>query len=319
MKNLSVEISLDNPCSEDWSQMDPVEHGRFCASCRKTVVDMTSWTASDLVSYFNANPTGTCGRFNQHQLNRRFNDEPLRRKSSPGYRKAVALVLSFFALQSAMAQQRRETSTEQATPANLQPEDVRISGTVTDGDSVPLPDVLIEFNGKSLRSNSAGDFEILVAAAELRAGIIVFSYDGLPNEVRNYNPAMRSTRYDVQLRKPSGNWGYSGAPVVTFFLADDGKSNFVTVNADVLDAETRAMLGNVAAMMAASPHSRVALQANSGKNPRPGIRRALMIRNYISEVMNIDAGRFLIPKPKRTTSQAERNRVYFRSWDNEMQ
>ncbi|ANE52910.1 T9SS type A sorting domain-containing protein [Flavisolibacter tropicus] len=63
-------LSIPTPCHENWDQMTPVEKGRFCASCQKTVIDFTNMTDQQLAAYFKK-PTGSvCGRFVKDQLER---------------------------------------------------------------------------------------------------------------------------------------------------------------------------------------------------------------------------------------------------------
>lgn len=58
-----------NACSEDWQQMTPVEQGRHCAHCNRTVLDFTTRTQVDLEAAFQTSSDGrVCGRFRQSQL-----------------------------------------------------------------------------------------------------------------------------------------------------------------------------------------------------------------------------------------------------------
>jgi len=62
-------ISIPEPCSEQWQQMTPVDGGRHCESCCKTVVDFTAMADVEIISYF-AVKSNVCGRFDEPQLNR---------------------------------------------------------------------------------------------------------------------------------------------------------------------------------------------------------------------------------------------------------
>jgi hypothetical protein len=40
-------LPIANPCHEDWDAMHPVERGRFCDSCDKSVFDLSSMTEAE--------------------------------------------------------------------------------------------------------------------------------------------------------------------------------------------------------------------------------------------------------------------------------
>ncbi len=67
----SIHLNIPEPCHEHWDQMTPVEKGRFCGSCQKQVVDFTTMSDTQLVTFFRKPSTGSvCGRFMQDQLDR---------------------------------------------------------------------------------------------------------------------------------------------------------------------------------------------------------------------------------------------------------
>jgi hypothetical protein len=72
-----IQISIPNPCSEDWSKMTPQEQGRFCNHCQKCVVDFTGWTDAQVYNYIAQHKNqNICGRFQTTQLNRTINIPP---------------------------------------------------------------------------------------------------------------------------------------------------------------------------------------------------------------------------------------------------
>ncbi|MBS1689697.1 MAG: hypothetical protein JSS96_13295, partial [Bacteroidetes bacterium] len=91
-KPKTIQITLPKPCHEDWNNMTPVERGRFCTHCQKTVVDFTNWRDADLFNFFIKDGGNTCGRFTNLQLDRNLT-APV---AQPGfiYRIAIALGLS---------------------------------------------------------------------------------------------------------------------------------------------------------------------------------------------------------------------------------
>lgn len=81
MKHHPIQISIPQPCSEDWNEMTPQEQGRFCDSCQKCVVDFTGYSDKELLFYFNTYSTkNLCGRFSHTQLNRKIFIPPTKKK-----------------------------------------------------------------------------------------------------------------------------------------------------------------------------------------------------------------------------------------------
>lgn len=72
MKNSRVQLRLDKPCTQQWSEMTPSEQGRFCDSCQKNVVDFTEMTDNEILKFISDNQAGFCGQFRGSQLNRPF-------------------------------------------------------------------------------------------------------------------------------------------------------------------------------------------------------------------------------------------------------
>ncbi|MBI3140193.1 MAG: carboxypeptidase-like regulatory domain-containing protein [Sphingobacteriales bacterium] len=65
------QLTIPEPCHENWDKMSPAAQGRFCGSCQKQVVDFTSMSDRELVQFFKKPSTGSvCGRFMNEQLER---------------------------------------------------------------------------------------------------------------------------------------------------------------------------------------------------------------------------------------------------------
>ena len=60
-------ISVPQPCSQSWQQMETRENGRHCAHCAKTVIDFTKMTNAEILDYL-AGTSNICGRFNEFQV-----------------------------------------------------------------------------------------------------------------------------------------------------------------------------------------------------------------------------------------------------------
>lgn len=59
------------PCHENWDEMTPTEKGRFCAACQKQVIDFTTFSDTEIVTFLQKNPLA-CGRFYKKQLNKNY-------------------------------------------------------------------------------------------------------------------------------------------------------------------------------------------------------------------------------------------------------
>jgi TonB family protein len=66
IKNLSV----PDPCGQDWDQMPLKAEGRHCSSCQKTVIDFTVMSDQQILDYLSGNRgKKMCGTFKNSQLN----------------------------------------------------------------------------------------------------------------------------------------------------------------------------------------------------------------------------------------------------------
>jgi hypothetical protein len=68
-KKVPMKVSVPKPCSKKWGNMTPIEKGRYCQSCQKTVVDFSTKTDFEISQFLN-DSHDTCGRFSAQQLNR---------------------------------------------------------------------------------------------------------------------------------------------------------------------------------------------------------------------------------------------------------
>lgn len=69
MSNRTFKITINNPCSNDWNDMDPVSVGRFCHSCQKNVVDFSGKNDSEIKDYIQKHQNEElCGRFLKSQV-----------------------------------------------------------------------------------------------------------------------------------------------------------------------------------------------------------------------------------------------------------
>ncbi len=82
-------ITVATPCHQPWEEMTPVDAGRHCRECCKTVIDFTGFTDAELFAYFSKPQDKVCGRFLSTQLSRQLHIPP--QPHSRLYRLTVAL------------------------------------------------------------------------------------------------------------------------------------------------------------------------------------------------------------------------------------
>lgn len=310
-------VSVPEPCSQDWNEMKPVEKGRFCTHCQKTVIDFSGVTDKEVFEYFTAATTVPCGRFRRSQLD--TNLRPQKRKQRPWkffYCHAAAL-LAFFTLKSAAVfAQGKEPVTVQ--PAVRKPvsdsaaQSVRISGTVKGEDGIAIENAGISFDNKSV-AKSGGDgsfvFETTIESAS-KPSFLSISYPGLRTVVRSYHPAMRSTSYNVILEKPHFDNGYTtGAPVTYKSFAPQTFEQPVEMHGDF-----RKRLADMAATFRNNPNLNVLIIAygttSKERRAAKGLTRA--VKMYFVEKEGIGEDRFFakikpMQKGKERTFDIEPN------------
>lgn len=66
-----IQLSIAEPCPENWDAMTPDSKGKFCGSCQKQVVDFSDMSDRQVAEFFKKpSPGSVCGRFMIDQLDR---------------------------------------------------------------------------------------------------------------------------------------------------------------------------------------------------------------------------------------------------------
>ncbi len=83
MKPADFIVRIPEPCHEDWNQMQPDAKGKFCSSCRKSVVDFSNKTDAEIKTILiEHKDQKVCGHFKKTQIDRPLNF-PLDPKNLP--------------------------------------------------------------------------------------------------------------------------------------------------------------------------------------------------------------------------------------------
>ncbi|MFC4818232.1 carboxypeptidase-like regulatory domain-containing protein [Flavobacterium sp. GCM10023249] len=181
-----LQLTIPEPCHENWAQMTPNEKGRFCSACQKNVYDFTNLTDREIIGAYKKNQN-LCGRFLTTQLDR---DLVL-----PKERKSIWLASLFFGMVAlfgtkATAQEKpktEQTDTKNINTANVPTENVNqseekiITGIVSDA-SGPIPgaNVVVQGTTRGVQSNFDGTYSIRVKEGEK----LVYSFMGMKDTVK---------------------------------------------------------------------------------------------------------------------------------------
>jgi len=66
-----LQLSIPEPCHENWQHMTPTDQGRFCNACAKEVIDFSMMTDTEVLNYFTSlTHDKVCGRALPSQLER---------------------------------------------------------------------------------------------------------------------------------------------------------------------------------------------------------------------------------------------------------
>jgi len=221
-------INIQEPCHEDWNKMSTVQQGRFCGSCQKKVVDFTSKTDEEIISFFSNYNGSACGRFTDDQLDRPIQQLEIKPASS-FLKYAAGLLLPAFLFATKSKAQVTDTLPKQVCStvssnemmvlgkvAMQAVDPVRQAGKITGrvveaGTKEPLAGVSVILKGTKIGvvTNSEGRFELVVSTKQ---PVLVYSYVGYETTEIKYTERMRLD--EVEVRMKGSVMGFLGEVIV---------------------------------------------------------------------------------------------------------
>lgn len=86
MEKTSFKIQIDQPCHEKKENMDKIDVGHYCHSCKKNVIDFRDKLPTEIADFFMHNKdVETCGTFYESQLNEEYSHIQHKQKSNLKY------------------------------------------------------------------------------------------------------------------------------------------------------------------------------------------------------------------------------------------
>lgn len=192
-----IQISIPEPCHEGWQNMTPVEKGRFCASCQKTVLDFTHLSDNEIINLVSKNDT-LCGRINVSQLNRKL-IETKRTSNYFGYFATSVLAFLGLGTESLVAQEKpvtQQTDSKYLNKVNDSVKIITVTGIVKDSDGNPLPGVAIIIkNAKTgVQTDESGKYSIKAKFND----ILIFSFLGYEEIIVKVNSSKINVKFKVE-------------------------------------------------------------------------------------------------------------------------
>ncbi len=185
-KQMPFQIDIPKPCSQSWDDMIPNGQGRHCDSCRKTVIDFTTWSDSELFNFFTKNTGPICGRFLSTQVGRQIHIP--HQPHSRLYRIAIAmgLTLLFVHTPELRAQSRPPIVAVDSllmSEGSIKIDSVmtEIRGVVTDNKKEPMVNATVAiYQNRILKGGTVTDFDGVYSVKGLDSGLydVTVSYIG---------------------------------------------------------------------------------------------------------------------------------------------
>ncbi len=178
-----LQLSIPEPCHENWHGMTPTDKGRFCQSCSKEVIDFSMMTDTEVLNYFSQlSHEKVCGRTMPSQLDREivYPKEPKKRLF--WHWNYIAMFFMFFVKSNeTKAQGQLKTHTEQSpvkpggTADEIQVTGQAyaagrvITGRVVDEDGNPVSFATIKVKGAAtaFSADAAGKYSVRVQSVDV--------------------------------------------------------------------------------------------------------------------------------------------------------
>ncbi|PAW93775.1 hypothetical protein CKK33_09820 [Mucilaginibacter sp. MD40] len=191
-------ISIPQPCHQNWNNMTPADKGRHCQLCGKDIVDFTGFTDQQLITYLSMG-TKTCGRLLPQQINN------INRQLKPGSGRRVmwkeltlvaALTAIFTTVNSAVKAQHPieqgavDTNKKNSTAVSDTTTYITVKGKVISSeDNLALPGavVLCKHTMVKVSADASGFFKMSIPAYADSVMVRFIGFKGMNVPVSMFN------------------------------------------------------------------------------------------------------------------------------------
>eukprot|EP01012_Entosiphon_sulcatum_P049988 TRINITY_DN68732_c0_g1_i1.p1 TRINITY_DN68732_c0_g1~~TRINITY_DN68732_c0_g1_i1.p1 ORF type:complete len:226 (-),score=30.64 TRINITY_DN68732_c0_g1_i1:587-1264(-) len=100
MKTRINEVTIAEPCSQNWDEMEKGAGFNFCKACSKNVIDFSGYTNAEIIQILANSGSSVCGRLSQSQLNQlnyHLSVVPTSNRNWMKYLGVLAIGMSIFA------------------------------------------------------------------------------------------------------------------------------------------------------------------------------------------------------------------------------
>ncbi|MDQ0640584.1 hypothetical protein QF042_004149 [Pedobacter sp. W3I1] len=102
MKTRISEVTIPEPCLQNWDEMEKGTGFNFCKACSKNVIDFSGYTNAEIIGVLANSGSSVCGRLSQTQLNQlnyHLSIVPTSNKNWMKYLGVLAIGMSVFVME----------------------------------------------------------------------------------------------------------------------------------------------------------------------------------------------------------------------------
>ena len=205
-----ISLTIPEPCNQSWDSMKQEENGRFCASCKKVVVDFSSMSDAQIVAYFKTPKDSFCGRFDKEQLDR---DIITAKKRLPLIRYFFGLAFPAFIFSlKASGQANRafgkiKVSTEKRLATTIKLQNIAASvlkdfkGNVYNekGEGIANVTLLVKGTTRGVVTDSTGFFALKEAGESIVLQFSSVGYEPVEQTIKNTEPVKINMKVNQQM------------------------------------------------------------------------------------------------------------------------